>query len=147
LQQPASLDDAVIFAHAYEQCNASHDVVVSQPTRFLSRFTGRSTAPPPSAATGPHRQLHQALSMRLRPAPSTSPCRRLLNAERMENASSAMSCLHRVTGNTASIRSSSRWWMTMRRTTPHRLIWICIRSYYLNMDMGVAGYVYPVRLG
>jgi hypothetical protein len=24
---------------------------------------------------------------------------------------------------------------------------ICIRSYYLNMDMGVAGYVYPVRLG
>jgi hypothetical protein len=26
LQQPASLNDIVIFARAYEQCNISHDV-------------------------------------------------------------------------------------------------------------------------
>jgi hypothetical protein len=51
LQQLASLDDAVIFTHAYEQRNAYCDIVVAQLARSSSCFTGQSTALTPPAAT------------------------------------------------------------------------------------------------
>jgi hypothetical protein len=42
LQQPSSLDDAVIFAHAYEQCNASREVAPSQLACPASRYTSQT---------------------------------------------------------------------------------------------------------
>jgi hypothetical protein len=52
LQQSTSLDNAVIFARAYEQRNASRDAAVVQLARSSSRFTGRSTgAPTPTASS------------------------------------------------------------------------------------------------
>jgi hypothetical protein len=35
LHQPSFLDDAVIFAHAYEQRNASRDAMVLQPATLI----------------------------------------------------------------------------------------------------------------
>jgi hypothetical protein len=52
LQQPVSLDDAVIFTHVYQQWNASRDSAVVQPARSSSRFMGRSTGAPTPATSG-----------------------------------------------------------------------------------------------
>jgi hypothetical protein len=52
LQQPASLDDAVIFTHAYDQRNASCATTVAQLARSSSCFMGWSTAPPQPAVMG-----------------------------------------------------------------------------------------------
>jgi hypothetical protein len=56
LQQPSTLDDAVIFARAYEQRNTSRDTGQLQSARGGSRFTNRTTtqptAPSPTASAG-----------------------------------------------------------------------------------------------
>jgi hypothetical protein len=54
LQQPTSLDDAVIFARVYEQRNASRVAAPLQPARTTSRYTNRSAALSASSTmTGP----------------------------------------------------------------------------------------------
>jgi hypothetical protein len=56
LQQPSTLDDAVIFARAYEQRNASRDAGQPQSARgggrFANRTTTQPTAPSPTASAG-----------------------------------------------------------------------------------------------
>jgi hypothetical protein len=56
LQQPSTLDDAVIFARAYEQRNASRDTGQPQSARgggrFANRTTTQPTAPSPTASAG-----------------------------------------------------------------------------------------------
>jgi hypothetical protein len=56
LQQPSTLDDAVIFARAYEQRNASRDTGQPQSARGGGRFANRTTtqpmAPSPTATVG-----------------------------------------------------------------------------------------------
>jgi hypothetical protein len=49
LQQPSFLDDAVIFAWAYEQHNASRDIAQPMPTQNYSRPTIKPVAPTPSS--------------------------------------------------------------------------------------------------
>jgi hypothetical protein len=54
LQQPASLEDTIIFMRTYEQQNASHDTTPLQLARSTSRYTNRSVARPASSnATAP----------------------------------------------------------------------------------------------
>jgi hypothetical protein len=56
LQQPSTLDDAVIFARAYKQSNASRECIQPSPTRDYSRQTAKGTSPtlalPAPGATG-----------------------------------------------------------------------------------------------
>jgi hypothetical protein len=52
LQQPASLDNVVIFARAYEQWNVSHNTASSQSSLSASRYMNQTTAlPAASTAT------------------------------------------------------------------------------------------------
>jgi hypothetical protein len=52
-QQPSSLDDAIIFARAYEQCNASRDAIQLPLARSYMRPTLKTTSPPmPLALSG-----------------------------------------------------------------------------------------------
>jgi hypothetical protein len=60
LQQPSSLDDIVIFARAYKQCNASHDSAQTTSTRNYSRpivkpavLTSSSSSPDTTSTATP----------------------------------------------------------------------------------------------
>jgi hypothetical protein len=88
LQQPTKLDDAVIFARAYEQRNAAR-TAVPQPARGGGRFSiraampGAPTAPqgPPTAPQGPPAPTspggnkQQATTLRLSPAEIAQRCK------------------------------------------------------------------------
>jgi hypothetical protein len=72
LQQPSSFDDAVIFARAYEQHNASRDTVQSPPTQSYNRATTKTAAPTTTAigvtgATNPVMRSPSTTVVRLTP--------------------------------------------------------------------------------
>jgi hypothetical protein len=52
LQQPSSLDDAIIFTSAYKQRNASRDVAPSQQAHSVSRHTSQTVALSTANMTG-----------------------------------------------------------------------------------------------
>jgi hypothetical protein len=120
-QQPASLDDVVIFTRTYEQHNAPREAATPQQTRSASRYTPRLAALPAATTTG------------ATPAPSTGsvnkPATTSIRLSPFEIAwrrkdDKCFKCDEFFTRTTASIASScSPLWSWTRRkltTSPRR---------------------------
>jgi hypothetical protein len=90
LQQLVTLDDAVIFTHAYEQCNTPREATTVQLSHFVSHWVPRSGPQQRLGPMLPHRRRLRRPSQNWHRVHSVCHPRRSHSTATMTNVSTAM---------------------------------------------------------